>query len=149
MVGNVSVTWRWRVHIDLSSLTIITSVTWFMLLHHAVSSMCTYLSLILALFTLLVVVEVVIGLVTRHLSVNSVKCYPGGPNIELIPTIPEILSQTWCHCVQYTRRHHMSLVPFCQHHFPHSWLIWICYLLLRWPGLLAVQAIIRINKLLK
>ena len=41
----------------------------------------------------------------------------------------------------------MSLVSFYWHHFPHSWLIWICHLFLRWPTLVAVQAISRVNNI--
>ncbi len=31
----------------------------------------------------------------------------------LIPSISEILSQTWYHCIQYSKRHHMSLFSYC------------------------------------
>ncbi len=41
---------------------------------------------------------------------QSVKCYRGGRKIDLIPSISEIQSQTWYHCVQYTRRQLMSLI---------------------------------------
>ena len=43
----------------------------------------------------------------------SVNCYPGGRKIDPIPPISEIQSQLWYHCLQYTTRHHMSLVSFC------------------------------------
>ena len=35
-------------------------------------------------------------------SIESVKCYPVGRKIDLIPSIYEILSQKCYHCVQYT-----------------------------------------------
>ena len=44
---------------------------------------------------------------------HAVKCYPGGRKIHLIPSISEILLQTCYHCVQYTRRHLMSLISHC------------------------------------
>ncbi len=34
--------------------------------------------------------------------VKSVKCYHGERKIHFIPSISEIQSQTWCHCIQYT-----------------------------------------------
>ena len=46
-------------------------------------------------------------------TIRSVKCYPGGWKIDHIPSISEIRSQTWYHCIQYTRHHHMSLVSHC------------------------------------
>ena len=42
--------------------------------------------------------------------IKSVKCYCGGRKIDLISSISEIQSQTWYHCIQYTKRHHMSLI---------------------------------------
>ena len=50
----------------------------------------------------------------HHKVVNSVKCYPGGRKMDLISSISEIPSQTWYHCFQYTRRHHMSLISLFQ-----------------------------------
>ncbi len=44
------------------------------------------------------------------LSQESVKCYRGGRKINLISPIYEIQSQMCYHCIQYTRRHHMSLI---------------------------------------
>ncbi len=54
--------------------------------------------------------------------------------IHFIPSISEILSQMWYHCVQYTRRHHIQpnltlLAPF--------------------PAKQAVQTTSRINSMLK
>ncbi len=43
--------------------------------------------------------------------------------MDLIPPISEIQSQICYHCVQYTRRHLMSLISHCWHTFPQSWLI--------------------------
>ena len=42
--------------------------------------------------------------------IKSVKCYPGGRTIDLIPSIPKMLLQMWYHCVQYMRRHRMSII---------------------------------------
>ena len=36
--------------------------------------------------------------------VYSVKCYRGGRKMHLISSISEIQSQTWYHCIQYTKR---------------------------------------------
>ncbi len=44
---------------------------------------------------------------------KSVKCYPGGRKIHFIPSMCKIQSQMWYHCVQYTRRHIMSLISHC------------------------------------
>ncbi len=44
--------------------------------------------------------------------VYSVKCYHGGLKIPLISSIFEIQSQMWYHCIQYTRRHHISLFSY-------------------------------------
>ena len=43
----------------------------------------------------------------------SVKCCPGGRKIRLFPSISKILSHTCYHCVQYTKRHLMSLITHC------------------------------------
>ena len=55
----------------------------------------------------------------------------------------------WYHDVHYIRRHLMSLIPHCWPGFCQTLLIWACYLFLRWPALLAVQVISRINIMLK
>ena len=47
------------------------------------------------------------------LLIKSVKWYPGGRKNDLIPSISEILSQTWYHCIQHTTRHHMRLGSHC------------------------------------
>ncbi len=70
-----------------------------------------------------------------------VKCYPGGLKIDLIPSESEILSQTWYHCIQYTKPHHMSLVSFS------TWLVHLDVLFIL--EMLAVQAISRINDIFK
>ena len=70
--------------------------------------------------------------------IMSVWFYPGGRKIHLIPSITEIQSQMWHHCVQYTRRHHMSLIAHCQHGFCQRLLIWAWYLFFRWSALQAV-----------
>ena len=44
---------------------------------------------------------------------KSVKCYHGGRKIDLIPPISEIQSKMCYYCVQYTRRHLMSLISLC------------------------------------
>ena len=46
-------------------------------------------------------------------NLKSVKCYHGGRKIDFIPSISKIQTQMWCHCVQYTRRHLMSLISHC------------------------------------
>ena len=43
----------------------------------------------------------------------SVKCYSDGRKMHFIRSITEIPSQKWYHCVQYTKRHHMSLTSHC------------------------------------
>ncbi len=48
-----------------------------------------------------------------HSCLYSVKCYAGVRKIHFIPSISEILSQKCFHCVQYTRRHRMSLFSHC------------------------------------
>ena len=42
--------------------------------------------------------------------VKCVKCYPGGRKMDLIPSISELQSQAWYHCIQYTTHHHMRLI---------------------------------------
>ena len=42
--------------------------------------------------------------------VKSVKCYRGGRKIHFISLISKISTQMGYHCVQYTRRHLMSLI---------------------------------------
>ncbi len=46
-------------------------------------------------------------------TLQPVKCYSGGREIHLIPSISKILSQKRYHCVQYTRRHLISLLSHC------------------------------------
>ena len=55
----------------------------------------------------------------------------------------------WYHCVQYTRRHLMSLISHSSLHLPQSWLIWACYLFLQCSALQAVQTTSRMNNMLK
>ncbi len=43
------------------------------------------------------------------LCLKSVKCYPGGWKIDLMSSISEVRSQFWYHCIQYIKRHHVSL----------------------------------------
>ena len=45
--------------------------------------------------------------------IKSVKRYPGGRKIDLVSSISEILPRMWYHCVPYTRRHLMSIIPHC------------------------------------
>ena len=45
--------------------------------------------------------------------IKSVKCYPGGQKNYLILSISEIQSQMRYRCLQYTKRHHMSLISHC------------------------------------
>ncbi len=40
----------------------------------------------------------------------SVKCYRGGRKMDLISPISKIQTQMWYHCIQYSRRHLMSLI---------------------------------------
>ena len=44
-----------------------------------------------------------------HPLLYSVKCFPGEQKIHFIPSISKIQSHIWYYCVQYTRRHLMSL----------------------------------------
>ena len=80
---------------------------------------------------------------------KSVKCYPGGWKIYLTQSISEILSQKWYRSPQYRMCQLLSFIPHTQHDFCPSWLIWACYLSLWWPALPSVQAILRINNMLK
>ena len=41
---------------------------------------------------------------------KSVKCFPGGRKIDLIPSIFEILSQTWYYLLQYTKHQLLTLI---------------------------------------
>ncbi len=65
-----------------------------------------------------------------------------GRTIAAIPSISDILSQMWYHCVQYTSHHLMSLISHCQHGFCQSWLIWACYLFLGWSAAVPVCQIL-------
>ncbi len=78
-----------------------------------------------------------------------IKCYRGERKIDHISSISEIQSQMGYHCIQYTRRHLMSLSSHLQHNLPQSQLIQACYLFLRCSALPAVQSTSRINIMLK
>ena len=60
----------------------------------------------------IIILITLVSRLARQRELYSIKCYAGGRNIDLIPSISEILSQTWYHRVQYTKSHHMSLVSF-------------------------------------
>ena len=47
------------------------------------------------------------------MALKSVKCYRGRRKIDLISSICEIQSHMRYHCVQYTKRHHISLLSHC------------------------------------
>ena len=66
----------------------------------------------------------------------------------LILSTFEILPLEWYHCIQYAKRHHMSLASFCWHQFQQRWTIWTCYLSLSWPALPPGQTSSIINGLL-
>ncbi len=65
---------------------------------------------------------------------QQVKCRCDGQTICLIPSVSKI-SQTWYHCIQYSKRHHMNSIPICYHRFRLKWHILACYLFLSWPEL--------------
>ena len=54
-----------------------------------------------------------------------------------ISLIRKILPLMWCRCIQHTKHHQVSLICFYWHDFCQRWVIWVCYLLLHWPGLQA------------
>ena len=85
----------------------------------------------------------------KYSQLKFVKCNPGGRKIDLVSWLSELLSQNRYRCVQYTKRQFMSLISHCLHGFYRSCLIWVWYLCLRWSALPAVQAISRINSILK
>ncbi len=87
--------------------------------------------------------------VTTKSPLKSVKCYCGGQKINLMSSISEIQLQMWYNCIQYTRRHLMSLISHFWHHLLQSWLIWACYLFLRCSALQAVQTTSRVNSMHK
>ena len=74
---------------------------------------------------------------------------PWSTKMHLLPSISEILSQTWYHCVQNAKRHYMSLISLCQHGFCHRLFIWACYLFLGWPAMHCSARISRINNMLR
>ena len=48
--------------------------------------------------------------ITQMAALNSAKCYHGGRKINFIPPISDMLAQRLYHCVQFTNRHHQSLI---------------------------------------
>ncbi len=73
---------------------------------------CVYLlsTLVCALFSLLALVSTKLAYLRM---LKSVKCYRGGRKMDLISSISEIQSQTWYHCIQCPKRHHMSIFSHC------------------------------------
>ncbi len=53
-----------------------------------------------------------VSMVLDFVLIKCVKCYHSGRKIDFIPSICEIPWQTWYHCIQYTKRHHESILTF-------------------------------------